>query len=102
MFEEVSPGSITPSAALTHAITWRQLNVPGCYESWDTLGGTDADGGGCWCAEMNIRILGLTVVVVIGVGRLIVVAVEAVQVGDLRQQLEDAVPVVRYRRDITV
>lgn len=51
---------------------------------------------------MNIRILGLTVVVVIGVGRLIVVAVEAVQVGDLRQQLEDAVPVVRYRRDITV
>lgn len=51
---------------------------------------------------MNVRVLGLTVVVVVGVRRLIVVAVEAVQVGDLRQQLEDAVPVVRSRRDVTV
>lgn len=76
--------------------------VPRCYESWDTLGATGADGRGRRCAEVNARVLGLTVVVVVGVGRLVVVAVEAVQVGDLRQQLEDAVPVVRSRRDVTV
>lgn len=45
--------------------------------------------------------VGLTVVVV-GVGRLVVVAVEAVQVGHVGQQSEDAVPVVCHRCDVTV
>lgn len=44
---------------------------------------------------------GLTVVVV-GVRRLVVVAVEAVQVGHVRQQPKDAVPVVRDLCDVTV
>lgn len=44
----------------------------------------------------------LTFVVGLGVWRLVVLLVEAVQVSHLRQQLEHALPVVLQRRDLAV
>lgn len=42
------------------------------------------------------------IVIIFRVGRLVVLLIEAVQVGDLLQQLEDAVPVILQVRDLTV